>query len=355
MKGLVLSGGNGVRLRPLTHTRAKQLVPVANKPVLFYGLESLKAAGITDVGIIVGDTREEIQRAVTDGSSFGLKVTYIEQEAPLGIAHAVLAAEDFLGDGPFVVYLGDNLLLRGFAPALRKFEEGQLNCQILLSRVAEPNRFGVALVDGDRVIKLEEKPLVPTSDLALVGVYFLDKNIFQAARAIKPSGRGELEITDALQWLLDHGFAVGFEIVKGWWKDTGQLQDLLEANRLVLDSLPPRLAGQIQGTSQVEFKVVLEPGSQVVNSTIRGPALIGKDSQIINSYVGPFTSIGDNCRLENCEVEHSILMNGCHITHVGTRITDSLLGENCRVFCLNQRPRACRLMLGDNSQLEMAD
>ena len=353
MKGLVLSGGEGTRLRPITHTRAKQLVPVANKPVLFYGLECLKACGITDVGIVVGGTKDEIKRAVSDGSAFGLKVTYVEQEAPLGIGHAVKICRAFVKDESFVVYLGDNLLLEGMEEALAQFRRERPHCQILLARVPDPNRFGVATVAKGQVVKLVEKPKEPESDLALTGVYIFDKSFFAAVEEIKPSARGELEITDAIQWLIDNGFRVGFRVVDGWWKDTGRLEDLLEANRLILATLSERIEGEVSETSRIDFRVVIEAGARVVNSSIRGPALIGRDSLVADSYVGPFTSIGNNCRLENCEVEHSILMDGSMIKNVRGRITDSLLGENCYLDRLQQKPRAYRFMLGDNSQVEV--
>lgn len=353
MKEVVLSGGEGTRLRPITHTRAKQLVPVANKPVLFYGLECLKACGVSDVGIVVGGTKEEIKRAVADGSAFGLNVTYVEQEAPLGIAHAVKICRSFIKDDPFVVYLGDNLLLGGMEEALAQFKREKPNCQILLTQVPDPNRFGVATVAEGQVVKLVEKPKQPESDLALTGVYIFDKSFFAAVEQIRPSARGELEITDAIQWLIDNGFRVGFRVVDGWWKDTGRLEDLLEANRLILDTLSQRIEGEVSKNSQLDFRVVIEAGAKVVNSSIRGPALIGRESLVVDSYIGPFTSIGNNCRLENCEVEHSILMDGSIIKNLRGRVTDSLLGENCYLDSLQQKPRAYRFMLGDNSQVEV--
>ena len=355
MKGLVLSGGKGVRLRPITHTRAKQLLPVANRPILFYGLESLRASGIEDVGIVVGDTKEEIKNAVGDGSAFGLKVTYIEQEAPLGLAHAVMVAEEFVNREPFVMYLGDNLLLEGIKPAVDKFEREGSNCQILLAEVENPERFGVATVQDGRIVRLVEKPKNPESNLALVGVYLFDHHVFSAVKGIKPSLRGELEITDAIQWLVDKSFDVRYDIVRGWWKDTGRIEDLLEANRIILDSLSLRLDGEISASSSVDFKVVVEAGAKVIDSTIRGPALIGSETQIINSYIGPFTSVGSRCCLEGCEVEHSIIMSNSIIAHVAGRISDSLVGENCHLYQVPQRPKAFRFMLGDNSQVGIAN
>ncbi len=344
-----------MRLRPITHTRAKQLVPVANKPVLFYGLESLAASGIHDVGIVVGETGEEIRRVVGDGAAFGLRVRYIEQEAPLGLAHAVKIARDFIQDDPFVVYLGDNLILSGIKGQVDNFRKVGPNCQILLAKVQEPNRFGVATVMDGKVVRLVEKPREPESDLALVGVYMFDRSIFQAVDKIVPSSRGELEITDAIQWLVDGGFDVRYDVIGGWWKDTGRLEDLLEANRTILDTLDMNIEGELRGRSQAHFKVVIEKGARVIDSSIRGPALIGRGSEVINSYIGPFTSIGYGCKLEGCEIEHSIVMANCTIKDVASRITDSLIGENCMVYGVTEKPRAHRLMLGDNCRVGVGE
>lgn len=355
MKGLVLSGGKGVRLRPITHTRAKQLLPVANKPILFYGLESLKKSGIDEVGIVVGETGAEIKSAVGDGSAFELKVTYIEQEAPLGLAHAVMTAEEFVREEPFCMYLGDNLLLEGISAAVDRFEKEGPNCQVLLAEVDHPERFGVATVQDGRIVRLIEKPKNPESNLGLVGVYFFDRHVFSAVKEIKPSFRGELEITDAIQWLVDKSLDVRYDIVRGWWKDTGRVEDLLEANRIILDTLGTRIEGEVSGSSQVDFKVVVETGARVIDSTIRGPALIGRDAVVMNSYVGPFTSVGNRCRLEDCEVEHSIIMSNSTIVQVAGRISDSLLGENCHLYRVPQRLKAFQFMLGDNSQVGIAN
>jgi glucose-1-phosphate thymidylyltransferase len=291
LKGLILSGGEGTRLRPITHTSAKQLVPVANKPILYYGLESLRDAGIADVGIIVGDTEEEIREAVGDGSSWGVKVTYIRQQAPLGLAHAVLTASDFLGDTPFVMYLGDNLIKEGVTSFVEEFSQKDVDALILLAHVTEPQRFGVARLEGSRVVELVEKPKEPQSDLALVGVYMFKPVILEASRAIKPSWRNELEITDAIQHLIDHDYRVEAHVINGWWKDTGHLEDLLEANRIVLEDIEPLCAGSIDSESRVDGRVVVEEGAEIVRSTLRGPAIIGRGSRIIDSYIGPFTSI----------------------------------------------------------------
>ncbi len=348
---MILSGGEGTRLRPITHTSAKQLVPVANRPILFYGIEALKEAGIKDIGIIVGSTEEEIRQAVGDGSSLGVKVTYIRQEAPLGLAHAVLTAEEYLGETPFVMYLGDNLIKEGIANLVERFKNVQPDALILLAHVLEPQRFGVARLEGDKVVELIEKPKVPPSDLALVGVYMFKKVIFEAARSIKPSWRNELEITDAIQYLIENGYQVESHIINGWWKDTGRLEDLLEANRMVLEDIEPHCAGHVDAESQVFGRVVIEEGAEVINSIIRGPAIIGKQARIVNSFIGPFTSIYYEVLVENSEIEHSIVMEKSRISHIRGRIEDSLIGKNVEIDRSPMRPKALRLMLGDNSKI----
>ena len=351
MKGLILSGGKGTRLRPITFTSAKQLVPVANKPVLFYGIEAIRDAGITDIGIVVGDTKDEVMAAVGDGSAFDVNVTYIEQPEPLGLAHAVLVSEGFLGGDSFVMYLGDNLILGGIRELVAEFMRDRPNAQILLARVANPNQFGVAELKGGKVVKLVEKPEKPMSDLALVGVYMFDSRIIEAAKAIKPSGRGELEITDAIQYLIDKGYSVHPHMVNGWWKDTGKLEDMLEANRMVLDSLTTRIGGHVDSQSSVEFKVVVEEGAEVINSVVRGPAIIGHGARIINSFIGPFTSIDRNVQVISSEVEHSIILEGSVISEVDRRVEDSLIGRNVEVGKSPLKPTAYRFMLGDNSKV----
>src|SRR3990172_6303251 len=351
MKGLILSGGRGSRLRPITYTQAKQLVPVANKPVLFYGIEAMLEAGIKDIGIVVGDTREEIKAAVGDGSQWGMKVSYIEQEAPLGLAHAVLVAQEVLQDEPFVMYLGDNLIKQVIKDFVGEFQKNTCHSQILLAKVPNPQQFGVAELVADKVVRLVEKPKEPKSDLALVGVYMFDQHIFDAAKNIRPSWRGELEITDAIQYLIDQGYEIRSHIIKGWWKDTGKIEDLLEANRIILDSLENRLEGAIDSGSRVDFKVVLEPGSEVINSTIRGPAIIGHNTKIIDSFIGPFTSIGPECLIQHSEIEHSIVMESSSIKSVNRRIADSLVGKNVEVVSTTAKPGTYRLMLGDFSKI----
>ena len=350
MKGLILSGGRGTRLRPITYTSAKQLVPVANKPILFYGIEALAASGITEIGIVVGDTHQEIRDAVGDGSPWGVRVAYIQQEAPLGLAHAVLTAEPFIGTDSFCMYLGDNLILEKLAPLVERFRADKPNSQILLAHVPDPTQFGVAELRGDKVVRLVEKPKVPPSDLALVGVYMFDATIFQAAKAIKPSGRGELEITDAIQWLIDTGHTVRPHVISGWWKDTGKLEDMLEANRIILDTLVPRNEGTVTD-SELLGKVVVEAGARIVRSTVRGPAIVGKGAVIENAYVGPFTSIGDGVIVRESEVEHSILLEGSRIVDVGGRIESSLIGRNAAIYRTQTKPRSFTFMLGDRSEV----
>ena len=351
LKGLILSGGAGTRLRPITHTSAKQLVPVANKPILFYGIESLREAGISDIGIIVGDTEDEIREAVGDGSTWGVKVTYIRQEAPLGLAHAVLTAADFLADTPFVMYLGDNLIKEGIAAFVDEFRSKDVDALILLAHVDEPQRFGVAKLDGNRIVELIEKPKDPPSDLALVGAYMFRPCILDASRAIEPSWRDELEITDAIQHLIDHDHQVEAHIIEGWWKDTGHLEDLLEANRIVLENIEPRCDGSIDSQSRIDGRVVIEEGAEVVRSTLRGPSIIGKGSKITDSYIGPFTSIYYGVTVEGSELEHSIVMENCSIVNIPGRIEDSLIGKNVEISRSTALPMTFRFVLGDNSMI----
>jgi glucose-1-phosphate thymidylyltransferase len=355
MKALVLSGGAGTRLRPITHTSAKQLVPVANKPVLEFGLEAIRNAGVTDVGIIVGETQDEIRAHVGDGSRFGIKVTYIHQPEPLGLAHAVLTAADYLGDDDFVMYLGDNLIAGGITEFVEQFRRAPSAAQILLARVRDPERFGVAELDADsgQVVRLVEKPKEPVSDLALVGVYLFSARILEASRAIEPSGRGELEITDAIQWLIDAGDTVQSTIVTGWWKDTGKLYDMLEANRIVLDSLEPRVSGTLDADSEVQGRVVIEEGAELINSHVRGPAIIGRDTRLVNTFVGPYTSIYYGCEIADTEIEHSIVLEESVIRDI-SRIEDSLIGKQVTVQQEPRKPKAYRLMLGDHSRIGLA-
>jgi len=351
MKGLILSGGKGTRLRPLTFTQAKQLVPVANKPVLFYGIEALRDAGIVDIGIIVGDTMDEIREACGDGSRWGVRIAYIEQPEPLGLAHAVLVAEKFLAGDSFVMYLGDNILKSGITSLVDEFRAKKPNSLILLTSVPDPKMFGVAELRDGRVARLVEKPREPRSDLALVGVYMFDGHIFEAARAIQPSGRGELEITDAIQYLVDHGFEVQPHLVSGWWKDTGKIDDILDANRLILEGMSGRIEGQVDEASRINGNVVVEAGAVIRNSIIRGPAVIGAKTEILDSYVGPFTSIQPDCRIVRTEIEHSIVLEGSSIQDVGSRIDESLIGRGVRIYKCPPKPSAYRFMVGDKSEI----
>jgi len=352
MKALILAGGKGTRLRPITFSMAKQLVPVANKPVLFYGLEAVAEAGIREVGIIVGDTAAEIQQAVGDGSRWGIQVTYIPQPEPLGLAHAVLTAEPFLQEEPFLMYLGDNIVTSSITPLVEAFEQRRPNALILLAEVPNPQEFGVAELQGERVVRLIEKPQHPPSNLALVGVYLFDQHIFEAARAIKPSWRGELEITDAIQYLIDHGYTVESQQISGWWKDTGSLDALLEANRLVLEDLEPTNQGVLEAT-HLHGRVAIGTGSVLKRCTVRGPAIIGANCHLEDCYIGSFTAIGDGVRLMSCEVEYSIILEGSSVEHIETRIEGSLLGKNVVVRGGAKRPRTLRLMLGDSSLVEI--
>jgi glucose-1-phosphate thymidylyltransferase len=353
LKGLILSGGRGTRLRPLTHTSAKQLVPVANKPVLFYGLEAMAEAGIRDVGVIVApETGSEIREAAGDGSRFGIRIEYIEQEAPLGLAHAVLTGQPFLGDSPFVMYLGDNLLRDGILELVKTFKSEEPDALILLTPVPDPEQYGVAELEDGRVARLVEKPKEPASDLALVGVYMFTPTIFDAARAIEPSGRGELEITDAIQHLVDSGQRVDPHIVHGWWKDTGQVQDMLEANRLILDDLEERIDGELKDT-RVEGRVVIEKGAVLENATVRGPVIVGANSRIKDAYIGPYTAIAEDVTIEDAELEHSIVLAGSTVRDLEYRIEASLIGRNVQIGKGPAFPRAYRFVVGDNADIQI--
>jgi glucose-1-phosphate thymidylyltransferase len=358
VKALILAGGAGTRLRPITHTNAKQLVPVANKPILFYGLEAMAEAGIKEIGMIVGDTAAEVREAVGDGSRWGLDITYLPQAAPLGLAHCVLIAREFLAADDFVMYLGDNLIRQGVKEFVDRFESERRQfdpavAHILLARVPDPHRFGVAeLDDAGEVVRLVEKPVEPKSDLALVGVYLFSAAIHEAVAAIEPSPRGELEITDAIQWLVDHGHRVRSDLLEGWWIDTGKLTPLLEANRLILETLERRIDGDVDEESRIEGRVVIEAGAVVMRSQIRGPAIIGARSRILDSFIGPFTAIDHDCQILFSEVEHSVILARSRVDHVG-RLEASLLGRDVEVTRSGLLPRATRLMVGDDSQIDL--
>ena len=353
MKALVLSGGSGSRLRPITHTSAKQLLPVANKPVLFYGLESIRDAGISDVGIVVGDTEPAIRAAVGDGSGFGLDVTYIRQDAPRGLAHAVLVAGDFLGGDDFVMYLGDNFIVGGISSLVDEFRSGRPDAQIMLTHVPDPRQFGVAELDGaGEVVGLVEKPQQPKSDLALVGVYIFTAAVHEAVRQLVPSWRGELEITEAIQWLIDHGRKVRSTTITGYWKDTGNVADMLEVNRMVLEGLEPSVRGEVDAASELIGRVLIEPGAQITESRIVGPVIVGAGTRVSRSYVGPFTSVAPDCAIADSEIEYSIVLHGASIQGV-RRIEASLIGHEVEVTPSPRVPKAHRLILGDHSKVQI--
>ncbi len=367
MKGLILSGGEGTRLRPITHTSAKQLVPVANKPILLYGLEHMIEAGIREFGIVVGTNGAEIEAAVGDGSRWGVDITYIEQAKPLGLAHCVLIARDFLGEDDFVVYLGDNMIQQGVSAFVDRFEAERRRCdeptlagdhrppaaQILLCPVPDPQRFGVAEVDASgHVVRLVEKPADPPSNLALAGVYLFTPAIHEAVASIKPSGRGELEITDAIQWLIDDGQRVLHEVLQGWWLDTGKKDPLLESNRRVLETIEQRIDGKVDDGSHVDGRVIVEEGAELVSSNVRGPAIIGARTRLVNTYVGPFTAVANDCEIIDSEVEHSVVLEHSQIIGV-PRLTDSLIGRHVEITRSGQRPAATRVMVGDHCAIDL--
>ena len=351
LRGLILAGGAGTRLRPITHTSAKQLVPVANKPVLFYGLEAMCDAGIEDVTIIVSpETGAEIGEAAGDGSRFGLRIRYVEQARPLGLAHAVLTAEEALGGSSFVVYLGDNLLRDGISALVEEFKRAGPDALILLQHVPNPSAYGVAELDGERVVRLTEKPPEPKSDLALVGVYMFTPAIFDACRAIEPSGRGELEITDAIQTLIDRGLRVEPHVVTGWWKDTGRWEDMLEANRLVLDTIDPKVEGELVD-AQLEGRVAVGPGARLERCHVRGPVAIGAGTVVRDAYIGPYSAVAGGCEIDHAEIEHSIVLENSTISHLDHRLEGSLIGRNVTISRSKAKPKAYRLLVGDNSQI----
>jgi glucose-1-phosphate thymidylyltransferase len=353
MKALVLAGGAGSRLRPITHTSAKQLVPVANKPVLFYGLEAIAQAGIREVGIVVGDTAAEIRRAVGDGSAFGLEVTYLPQDAPRGLAHAVLISRDYLGGDDFVMYLGDNFVVGGITGLVERFRAERPAAQIMLTKVSDPRAFGVAELDGTgRLVGLEEKPEHPKSDLALVGVYIFSPAVHEVVPELKPSWRDELEITDAIQALIDGGRRVESTVISGYWKDTGNVTDMLEVNRLVLEGLEPSVHGEVDEASELIGRVVVEDGARVTGSRIVGPVIVGAGTVVRDSYIGPFTSIDRDCAVLDSEIEYSIVLRGASIDGVG-RIEVSLIGREAMVTPAPRVPQAHRLVLGDHSKVQI--
>lgn len=355
MKALVLAGGKGTRLKPLTHTGAKQLVPVANHPILFYVMENLHRAGIKDVGVIVApETKDEIIAALKNNNSWGLNFTFIEQAEPRGLAHAVLTGKDFLKDSPFVMYLGDNLIGEDITPVCREFPGSREDSVIFLKEVENPRQFGVAVLDeAGRVSRLVEKPADPPSNLALVGIYFFKPTVFDAIARIKPSARGELEITDAIQKLIDMKYVVTSQRVSGWWLDTGKKDDLLAANMTVLDTcLTHAIKGRVDEKSTLEGRIDLGEGSEVVCSKIRGPVVIGQNTRIINSFIGPYSSIGNNVSIENAVMQHSVLLDGCNIKDAD-RLEESICGKRVTIRKHDESYRAYKLLLGDDSEIEI--
>ena len=352
MKGLILSGGKGTRLRPLTFTSAKQLIPLANKPVLFRVIESIRDAGVSDIGVVIApETGAEIQQQVGNGSRWGVNITFIPQSEPKGLAHAVKTSRDFLGDDRFVMFLGDNCIQGGIHKLIEQYANSEYNSQIVLTKVADPRSYGVAVLGDDgQIVNLIEKPKVPPSNLALVGVYMFDKHVFDAVDNIKPSWRNELEITDAIQWLVANKYRVFPYVHTGWWVDTGKREDMLEANALVLSELVPHIEGAIDAQSQVDSRVTVAKGAQITNSVVHGPTIIGENTRIVNSYIGPFTSIDHDCLIENAEVDRSIVLEGCTIKDIPTRIHDSLIGRNAIITRAEPKPQGYRLLLGDYSQ-----
>jgi glucose-1-phosphate thymidylyltransferase len=354
VKALVLSGGSGTRLRPITYTSAKQLVPVANKPVLFYVLEDIRDAGVTDVGVVVGETAPAIKAAVGDGSRFGLNVSYIQQEAPLGLAHALLVSRDFLGDDDFVMYLGDNFIVGGIRDLVLDFQEHRPDAQILLTQVPDPRQSGVAELDSSgHVIRLVEKPAHPKSNYALVGVYLFTPAVHEGARQLKPSARGELEITEAIQWLIDAGRQVKSSIITGYWKDTGNVGDMLEVNRRVLEAIEPKQSGDVDETTELIGRVVIEEGARVTGSRIVGPVIIGARTRVADSYVGPFTSVAEDCTIVDRELQYSIVLPDSSIQGV-RRIEGSLIGRHVKVTPAPRVSQAHRLVLADHSEVQIS-
>ncbi|MGH2574199.1 MAG: glucose-1-phosphate thymidylyltransferase [Ignavibacteria bacterium] len=354
MKALITSGGHGTRLRPITHTQNKHLIPIANKPILEYSIDYVRESGITDVGILVNSNDEEVRNYFGSGKKYGINITYIPQEAPLGLAHVVKIAQNFIGDDKFIFYLGDNMVIGGVKHFIDEFLKSGCNCYLTLAKVKDPERFGVPELKNGRIVSIEEKPKNPKSSFAVSGIYLYDSTIFEAVNNIKPSARGELEISDAHQYLIEKNYKIGYTEITGWWKDTGKPIDLLEANRLVLDNIKTEIKGEVNDGSAIAGHVIIDKGAVIKNSNIRGPAIIGKNCYIENSYIGPYTSINDNTKIINSEVEYSIVLKDCHILDVKIRIEGSLLGNDVEIVNASPKPRTHRFMLGDQSRIEVA-
>ncbi len=354
MKSIILCAGKGTRLRPLTYTSAKHLIPIGNKPVLFYGIEAIKNCGIKDVGIIIGETGEDIKKETGSGRRWGINISYIEQKEALGLAHAVKVASDYLGEEKFLMYLGDNLLKNGIEDYAKKFLQENYHAFVLLTEVENPRQFGVAEVKEGKVVRVVEKPKDPPSNLALTGIYFFDQNIHQAINSIRPSARGELEITDAIQWMIEKGYKVGADVIKGWWKDTGKPGDILEANRLVLESIERDIYSEkIDQNSSILGRVKIERGVEIINSKILGPAIIGKGARILNSYIGPFTSLSEKVEIVNSEIEYSVVLENTRIANVNGRLQRCLIGKGVQIFHSDDLPRVFKFILGDHSSLNL--
>jgi glucose-1-phosphate thymidylyltransferase len=354
LKALIASGGRGTRLRPITHTQNKHLIPIANKPILYYAIEAAADAGIKEIGIVHNADSQEVPKYIGDGSKWGVKITYIPQETPGGLAQVVQLAEKFIAGDKFIFYLGDNMLVGGVKRFVDEFEKSGCNCYLTLSKVKDPERFGVPDIRDGKIVRVEEKPKHPKSNYAVAGIYLYDHHIFEAVRSLKPSARGELEISDAHTLLIERGLKIGYTEITGWWKDTGKPTDLLEANRLILDNIAPRNDGTVDKQSEVAGRVVIEEGAHIINSKIRGPVIIGKKCVIENSYIGPFTSIGDRTEMRNSEIEYSIVLRDCKVTSVGVRIEGSILGNDVEVVEATGKPRVHRFMIGDQSRIEVA-
>jgi glucose-1-phosphate thymidylyltransferase len=353
MKALITSGGKGTRLRPITHTENKHLIPIANKPILHYAIEAVAEAGIKEIGIVVNADNDAVQKAIGDGKRWGVSITYIPQEAPLGLAHVVKISEGFIKDDPFIFYLGDNMVIGGVKRFIDRFHNQKCNCHLTLAEVREPSHFGVPEISGDRIIGVEEKPATPKSKFAVAGIYIYDSTIFEAVNSIRPSNRGELEISDAHQYLLDHNYKVTYSEITGWWKDTGKPYDLLEANRLVLENLPPAIQGEVDERSNLAGKITLGKGAKIINSNLRGPVIIGDNTIVQDSYVGPFTSIYHDCQIQRSEIEFSIIMDHCKINNVGIRIESSILGSEVEVTEAKDKPKTYRFIVGAQGYLEI--
>ncbi len=353
MKALITSGGRGTRLRPLTHTQNKHLIPIANKPILHYAIEYAVEAGITEIGIVHGAESDAVPKGIGDGSKWGINITYIAQDAPSGLAHVVKISEDFIGKDNFIFYLGDNIVVGGLKRFVNAFEKAKSNCHLTLAKVNDPERFGVPEIQGNRIVNVEEKPKNPKSHFAVAGIYLYDSSIFEAVNNIEPSARGELEISDAHQYLLDKNFHVSYSEITGWWKDTGKPQDLLEANRLVLDSITENNKAKQVENSSILGNVHIGEGTIIKNSSIRGPVVIGENCVIDDAYIGPYTAIYNDCTIKNSEVEYSILLSECKIIDVNIRIEHSLLGNDVEIVKAESRPSTHRFFVGDQSRIEL--